>query len=263
MAAYSLTNTVSVTPISAFSDNYIWCLHDDNYAVVVDPGDAQPVLDFCQTHQLSLIGILITHHHHDHTGGIKNLIATVGELPVIGPKNDKISGVTKRVSAGATVGFPKLGLTFNVFEVPGHTLDHIAFYGHNAVFCGDTLFSAGCGRMFEGTPEQFSRSLDKLSCLPDNTAVFCTHEYTLANLAFALHVTPNNSDLVDYKKWADSQREADQPTLPSDIKTQNAINPFLRTHTDEVKLAVEAHHQSQYASRVEVFGALRSWKDEF
>ena len=175
-----LPSGISLVPIAAFTDNYIWCLHNTHDAIVVDPGDAEPVLAFLKKHQLALKAILITHHHHDHTGGIAKLVSANPGMPVIGPRGNHIRGITKSVSQGDTVQLPVLSLNFQVMEVPGHTLDHIAFFGHGIVFCGDTLFSAGCGRLFEGSPEQMLHSLNKLKRLPDDTLVCCAHEYTLA-----------------------------------------------------------------------------------
>lgn len=263
LAANSLPENVSITPIPAFTDNYIWCIHNQDYAVVVDPGDANPVIEYCQRHQLTLIGILITHHHHDHTGGILSLHSAYVDIPVIGPVNDKIKGLTKQVKEGAVVSFPRLSVNFSVFEVPGHTLDHIAFVGHGGVFCGDTLFSAGCGRMFEGTPEQFTRSLTKLSRLADTTKVYCTHEYTLANVTFARHLDVDNNDLAEYQVWAQTQREQNLPTLPTTIETQKAINPFLRCHVPALHAVLEKKSEQTLPDAVAVFAQMRRWKDEF
>lgn len=254
---------VSVFPIPAFTDNYIWCLHNVSHAVVVDPGDAQPVMDHLEANSLKLAAILITHHHHDHTGGIAKLVSANPAVPVIGPRGNHIRGLTKSVSQGDTVHLPVLGLKFSVIETPGHTLDHIAFYGHGALFCGDTLFSAGCGRLFEGSPEQMLHSLNKFKRLPDDTIVYCTHEYTQANVAFAKVADPDNTDLQAYSEWADAQRDNDTPTLPTDIKTQKAINPFLRSHLTTIKNSLTSHWGKEPVNDVDAFAQLRRWKDEF
>ncbi|RDV24306.1 hydroxyacylglutathione hydrolase [Alteromonas aestuariivivens] len=254
---------LSVHAIPAFTDNYIWCLTDEKHAVVVDPGDAQPVLEFCQHHQLSLAAILITHHHPDHIGGIAKLVSANPSIPVIGPRGGHIRGLTKSVTQGDTVHLTVLGCQFAVMEVPGHTLDHIAFYGHGLVFCGDTLFSAGCGRLFEGSAAQMSHSLNKLKRLPEQTLVYCTHEYTLANLAFARTVDPDNLTLEAYTEWANEARKQGIPTLPSTIKTELAINPFLRCQDPAISRAAQQHVNKTLMDETAVFGALRQWKDEF
>ena len=258
-----LPSGISLVPIEAFTDNYIWCLHNTHDAIVVDPGDAEPVLAFLKKHQLALKAILITHHHHDHTGGIAKLVSANPGMPVIGPRGNHIRGITKSVSQGDTVQLPVLSLNFQVMEVPGHTLDHIAFFGHGIVFCGDTLFSAGCGRLFEGSPEQMLHSLNKLKRLPDDTLVCCAHEYTLANISFAQAVEKENKALNNYQHWAKQQREANLPTLPSTLKEQKNINPFLRAHELSVKTAAEAYCEKTLRDDVAVFTAVRRWKDGF
>lgn len=263
MTTDSTLTDMTIFPIAAFDDNYIWCIHNDQHAVVVDPGDAEPVLNYLRTHNLVLSAVLITHHHRDHTGGIPKLASALPNLPIIGPRGGHIRGITKSVSQGDTVTLPLLNLTLQVMEVPGHTLDHIAFFGHGALFCGDTLFSAGCGRLFEGSPEQMLHSLNKLKRLPDSTKVYCTHEYTLANVKFALAVEPNNSALQQYANWAQEKRNNNKPTLPSNLLEQKAINPFLRAHELSVKHAAEAYCEKSLRDDVAVFTAVRRWKDEF
>ena len=263
MTADTLPSGLTIHPIPAFTDNYIWCIHNNSSAVVVDPGDAQPVLEYVKANGLTLSAVLITHHHRDHTGGIAKLVSAHPELPVIGPRGGHIRGLTKSVSQGDTVTLPVLKMALQVMEVPGHTLDHIAFFGHGLVFCGDTLFSAGCGRLFEGSPEQMLHSLNKLKRLPDNTKVYCTHEYTQANVNFALAVEPENSALVNYAQWVKATRDKNNPTLPSTLKEQKAINPFLRSHELSVKTAAEAYCENSLADDVAVFAAVRRWKDEF
>jgi hydroxyacylglutathione hydrolase len=255
--------SVSVFPIKAFNDNYIWCLRNQTHCVVVDPGDAAPVLAYCKDNKLTLSSILITHHHWDHTGGIDALLAAFPDIPVYGPQNKNIQQITHRLSQGDAVELAKLGVKFSVLEVPGHTLDHIAYYGDTGLFCGDTLFSAGCGRLFEGSPQQMFDSLAKLTALPANTAVYCTHEYTMANIAFAEAVEPNNQALVTYKQWAKQQREKNIPTLPSSIQKELAVNPFLRCDSAELVTNVSQNMGATLTSEQATFASLRSWKDNF
>lgn len=263
MTAETLPSDVTIHPIPAFTDNYIWCIHNNTNAIVVDPGNAEPVLSYLKTKGLTLSAVLITHHHQDHTGGISKLATAVPDLPIIGPRGNHIRGITKSVAQGDTVSLPILNLSFQVMEVPGHTLDHIAFFGHGALFCGDTLFSAGCGRLFEGSPEQMYHSLNKLKRLPDSTIVYCTHEYTQANVKFALAVEPDNKALNNYADWVAEKRSQNLPTLPSNLKEQKNINPFLRAHELSVKTTAEAYCENKLVDDVAVFAAVRRWKDEF
>ncbi|WJG10649.1 hydroxyacylglutathione hydrolase [Aliiglaciecola sp. LCG003] len=256
-------NDKQVSPIPAFTDNYIWCLHDTHNCWVVDPGDAEPVIAFCNANGLILKGILITHHHWDHTGGIEQLTQVYPDIGVLGPDYGNISGLTQRVKQGDEVELAGLDMTFQVIEVPGHTLDHVAYYGNGLVFCGDTMFSAGCGRLFEGTPQQMLHSLKKIMQLPEQTVVYCTHEYTMANLKFALQVEPNNQQLVEYAQWAKKCRSQGKPTLPTTIKQQIAINPFLRAQQDEIKHNAEHYVGRSLPNEDEVFAAVRHWKDNF
>jgi hydroxyacylglutathione hydrolase len=253
----------NIFAIAAFSDNYIWCVHDTKHAIVVDPGDADPVIRTLEEKQLVLTSILITHHHHDHTGGIRELVNAYPDVKVYGPKNLAIEGIDLRLSEGESLSLSNPKLDLNILETPGHTMDHIVFYNDELMFCGDTLFSAGCGRMFEGTPEVFYHSLQKLAHLPEQTKVYCTHEYTLANLAFAAHVDPENMVLQDYQNWANTQRESKQITLPSSIGEQKEINPFLRCTNKKIKQNIQNIMNLSTESEVEVFAALRSCKDNF
>jgi hydroxyacylglutathione hydrolase len=252
-----------VFAIPAFTDNYIWCIHDNEFACVVDPGDAKPVIRALEAQKLRLTSILITHHHHDHTGGINALIEAYPDITVYGPTNPKISSIHKRLSQGDSISIQHPTIELNILETPGHTMDHIVFYNDTLLFCGDTLFSAGCGRMFEGTPEVFYGSLQKLASLPEQTKVYCTHEYTLANLKFATYVDNNNEALKDYTNWAKTQREQNQITLPSSIKIQKKINPFLRCNNIDIKQNIEGIMNLSTQSEVEVFAALRLCKDNF
>ncbi|MBU3023284.1 hydroxyacylglutathione hydrolase [Aestuariibacter sp. A3R04] len=259
----ALPEGIQVTAVRAFQDNYIWCLHNNATVVAVDPGDAAPLLAFCREHTLKLGAVLITHHHRDHTGGIAKLASVYPNLPVIGPAGGHIRGITKSVDEGDVVRLPTLGCELSVIEVPGHTLDHLAFFGHGVVFCGDTLFSAGCGRLFEGSAEQMHHSLNKLKRLPDNTLIYCTHEYTQSNIQFAMAVEPGNSALQDYADKVNVRRQQDKATLPTQMAREKAINPFLRTHCDEVCRSAEAHCGAPLANDTAVFAAIRRWKDEF
>lgn len=257
---------LNIHPIPAFSDNYIWLMVDDETreAFVVDPGDAAPVEQTLQEMNLELTGVLITHHHFDHVGGVQALCAKYNPV-VFGPHNPGIDGITQAFSAGDTVSV--LGRKFDVLEVPGHTLDHIAFYhaGETPVlFCGDTLFAGGCGRLFEGDPPMMLLSLQSLAALPPATAVYCAHEYTLANLAFARAVEPDNQALAERISKAESTRRDGKPTVPSNIALELATNPFLRC--GEQALQSSLAQQGKLAgdsSTVDVFTTVRGWKDNF
>lgn len=254
----------AITPIPAFQDNYIWALHNTaGDCVVVDPGDAAPVERFLQDRSLRLRAILITHHHPDHTGGIAALSAA-HDVPVYGPDNPAIRGITHHLGDADVLQLDALGLHFEILAVPGHTLDHIAYYSADdgILLCGDTLFHCGCGRLFEGTPAQMLASLDRLAALPGDTAVYCTHEYTQANMRFAQAVEPDNNALAQAIDSVETLRQQGRPSLPTDIATQCQINPFLRSRAPEVVRAVQAR-VAEANSAVTVFAALRSWKDQF
>lgn len=242
-------------------------LQDGSNAIVVDPGDAQPVFDALARDKLQLAAILVTHHHPDHTGGVAALHAATG-APVFGPARERIPEPFKPLSHGDTAEV--LGLRFSVIDVPGHTAGHIAYFLPAStgraplLFCGDTLFSGGCGRLFEGTPAQMLASLDALAALPGDTRVCCAHEYTLANLRFARAVEPGNADLTQYSAHCESLRAQGQPTLPSQLATERRINPFLRSREATVLRAVREHAElSADAAEAEVFAALRQWKNDF
>lgn len=254
-----------VRPVRAFSDNYIWLIDSPRrpgHVVAVDPGEAAPVLAELQRSRCSLAAILLTHHHPDHIGGAAELRAT-GPMQVIGPNDARISCLTRAVGDGDWVDLTDLGLKFQVLHVPGHTLTHLAFVGHGAVFCGDTLFSAGCGRMFEGTPQQMHGSLRRLADLPPGTRVYCGHEYTAANLRFAAEVEPANAAAATHRTAVAALRDRDAPSLPSSIALEAQINPFLRCGIDTVQAAATRHAGRPIADPVDVFAVLRAWKDGF
>lgn len=252
-----------ITAIKAFSDNYIWSISDSKNALIVDPGDAKPVIRFLDSHGLTLKYLLITHHHYDHTDGIEELINRYPNVIVYGPHNPIINGITIRLSEGDSIHLDEFDLSFDVLETPGHTLDHIVYVNSDFILCGDTLFSGGCGRMFEGTAKVFHTSLQKLAKLPAKTKVYCTHEYTLSNLQFALSIEPDNSALSEYHDWVVKQRESDLITLPSNIDRERAINPFLRCHNLNIKRNVFNQNSAHDVSDIETFAKLRQLKDNF
>ena len=229
-------------------------------ALIVDPGVAAPVFSFLTKHQLTLSGILITHHHWDHTNGVTEIIADY-PVPVFGPQNEPVAGMTNKVGEGDIVSFPNFPLQFSVLDIPGHTKGHIAYYASGILFCGDTLFAAGCGRLFEGTAEQLYSSLQKMAALPDETAVYCAHEYTLNNLRFAKTVLPDNHEISERLQHVQALSEKHEPTLPSFLSSEKLTNPFLLCETSELIKRVEQHAGKPLANPVDVFAALRKWKD--
>lgn len=251
-----------ITPLPAFEDNYIWLLHDDRQAIAVDPGDARPVIEHLENTGLVLTAVLVTHHHHDHTGGIATLHSRFA-MPVYGPPGEDIPCLSHAVTEATPLRFQAPAVELAVLDIPGHTRGHVAYYGANALFCGDTLFSCGCGRIFEGTPGELYASLGKLAALPAETWVFCAHEYTLQNLRFARLVEPDNPALARREREAHALRQRGLPTLPSTLGEELATNPFLRTVEAGVRRAAEGWAGKPLVTPLEVFAALRAWRDGF
>ena len=255
-------NDFEVVPLRAFQDNYIWTLRNDRYAAVVDPGDARPVLDYLRRERLELCAVLATPHHPDHVGGIADLLAH-RTVPVYGPRGEPIPTLTHPVGEGDEVQIPQLGLRFDVIDIPGHTRAHIAYYGANSLFCGDTLFACGCGRLFEGTPPQMVDSLAKLAALPDETLVYSGHEYTMANIGFALEVEPDNEELKARAARDAQTRKDGRPTLPSTIGREKKTNPFLRCREPAVIASANKYLGARASDPVQVFAAIRQWKNAY
>lgn len=255
---------LTITPLSAFKDNYLWLLTRGNDAAIVDPGDAEPVIRELEERKLRLTAILATHHHADHVGGAMALKQRYGAR-VYGPARENIAAVDDRLKAGDQIDV--LGARFSIIDIPGHTAGHIAYFTDAlkppAVFCGDTLFACGCGRLFEGTPEQMLASLDLLAALPPTTRVYCGHEYTVANIRFALAVEPDNRELQARAASATAMRKRGEPTLPSTIGLELATNPFMRCDTPSVRAAASGISRGAGFARVSTFAAIRSWKDSF
>lgn len=253
-----------VLTVPAFDDNYLWLIHDGQHAAVVDPGDAQPILDALAANNLSLVAILLTHHHADHIGGVPRLLQQAA-VPVFGPRGENIATVTHPLHEGDTVTLPQLDLSLSVLDVPGHTRGHIAYVaqGYPWLFCGDTLFAGGCGRLFEGTPAQMTASLAKLAALPDQTQVYCAHEYTLSNLRFARAVEPDNAALAARLETDTARRARQEPTVPSTIGMERATNPFLRYREPAIIERLIAENRIDSTEPIPAFAALREWKNTF
>lgn len=264
--------SLDVLAVPAFDDNYLWIIHDGRHAAVVDPGDAVPVLAALQAEGLTLAAILLTHHHADHVGGVVELARSAVSdefpaIPVYGPAREqsRIKGMTVPLHGNDEVTIPTLGLSLQVIDVPGHTLGHIAYYSaeQGFVFCGDTLFAGGCGRLFEGTPAQMVESLAKLSSLPGDTRVYCAHEYTLSNLKFAAEVEPGNAELSDRIQHERAKRDQGEATVPTSIALERATNPFLRAHQKEIQESLQKAGRLTELNEVSSFAALREWKNTY
>lgn len=256
---------ISIIPIPAFRDNYIWAVQSGRRAAVVDPGDAAPVLAWLDANGVELTAILATHHHADHIGGVPALLARHA-VPVFGPAHEDIPRRTNALGEGHCIAVPGIDLLLSVYDIPGHTAGHIAYYTEPPdplVFCGDTLFAAGCGRLFEGTPEQMWSSLSKLAALDPGTRVYCGHEYTLANLRFAAAVEPGSKDIEARTQRERDKRERGLPTLPSTIGAERATNPFLRAALPNVTAAAAARAGRAMKDAVDAFATLREWKNRF
>ncbi|KAA6183402.1 hydroxyacylglutathione hydrolase [Thiohalocapsa marina] len=256
-------DSLRVAPIPAFDDNYIWLLREGDAptVAVVDPGDAEPVIARLRADGLTLTAVLVTHHHGDHTGGIDELLAEWPDAEVIAPADRRIPSVTQTVADADRVVPAGLRTEFQVLAVPGHTSTHVAYLGAGALFCGDTLFAGGCGRVFDGTFEQLAVSLRRIAALPAETLCYCAHEYTLANLGFAAWVEPDSAALAERTRAAQALRAAGRPTVPSELGLERATNPFLRTAEPAVIAAAEGFAGARLADATEVFTALRRWKD--
>lgn len=255
---------LKILAVPAFEDNYLWLIHDGKHAAVVDPGDAAPIVAALNTHKLSLIAILLTHHHGDHVGGVPELLSRF-KVPVFGPRSEAIAGVTHALAEGDSVTIPEFSLTLSVLDVPGHTRGHIAYVAQEQgwLFCGDTLFAGGCGRLFEGTPEQMVTSLTKLAALPEDTQVYCAHEYTLSNLRFANEVDSANAELYARIKAEQKKRDQGLPTVPSSIALEKATNPFLRYDTPAILDRLEQAGRISSREPIAAFAALRQWKNSY
>ena len=254
---------LEITPVAAFDDNYIWMIGaaSSQWFVAVDPGDETPVLEWLQMREAELSAILLTHHHYDHIGGVPELVAAFPDIPVFGPARNKIKGLNQPVSEGDRLNLPELARVFDVLEIPGHTAGHVAYYTPGLLFCGDTLFTAGCGRVFDGTHEQLASSLQRIAGLPVDTRIYCAHEYTLANLGFASWVEPESSSIQQRITAEKAKRDAGETTVPSTLALELATNPFLRTSVPAVVTAAERYAGQPLTNPTEVFIALRNWKD--
>lgn len=256
-----MNHNLQIIPIPAFKDNYIWLIHNGTQAVIVDPGDSIPVIDILASLNLILTTILITHHHHDHIGGVTELLNAFPQVTIYAPALEQYDFENIPITEQDTVHLTDLDITFAILDIPGHTLGHIAYYSdqHQLLFCGDTLFGAGCGRLFEGTPAQMYHSLQKLAALPPTTKVYCTHEYTMQNINFALSFEPNNQTLIERFNKTKKLRELNIPSLPSTIELELASNPYLRCNSKEIQSSL----QFKNASEIETFSKLREIRNHY
>jgi hydroxyacylglutathione hydrolase len=257
-----MSENLEIVPVRAFQDNYIWVMRRGGDAAVVDPGDARPVLEYLTATKLRLVAIINTHHHNDHVGGNAGLLERF-KVPVYGPGREQIPTLTQRLNEGDSIRVPELDIEFTVLDIPGHTAGHIAFFGAGVLFCGDTLFACGCGKLFEGTPAQMYASLSKLARLPDATRVYCGHEYTLSNIKFAKAADPLNEKLLALEATARRLREQDLPTLPSTIGMEKLTNPFLRCSEPAVIESASKAAGRPLDDPVSVLAAIREWKNRF
>ena len=254
---------LEITAIPAYQDNYIWALHDPSAGpdcILVDPGEAEPALNWLRANHRKPIAVLLTHHHHDHIGGVEELSRHY-EFSIFGPDDARIPKNNHPVGEDDHVEIGEMGLKFSVLEVPAHTRSHIAFYGHGLLFSGDTLFSAGCGRLFEGTPGQMQAAMDKIATLPGSTRVYCGHEYSQSNCRFALQVEPDNAQLVERARAVDALRAQNQITLPTTVADELSFNPFMRTREPAVIHAAHQFDSDIDGTPASVLGAIRRWKD--
>ena len=251
---------LQIDPIATFETNYVWAINDGRHCVLVDPGSAAEPLRYLAEHQLTLTALLLTHHHHDHIGGVDEILAR-HPVPVYGPGDSRMPAVTHVVHEGDQVKLDTPKLQLDVLETPGHTTSHIVFHNQDILLAGDTLFSVGCGRLFEGTAEQMQGSMDKLAALPDHTLLYCAHEYTQSNIAFARQVEPDNEALKRRAQQVDQLREAGEITLPVALSEERATNPFLRTREPSVIRAARHREPGTASTPAAVFGVIRRWKD--
>ncbi len=254
---------LTVYPITAFDDNYIWLIGNQQHpqVAIVDPGDGERVIAYCRSHNLTPVAILITHHHSDHTGGIA-AITQQFEIPVYGPAHENITGVTHPLTEGEQITISEIAAKFQVIDTPGHTAGHIIYYGHQRLFCGDTLFAGGCGRVFEGTAAQMQHAMEKIRALPDKTLIYCAHEYTLANLAFAQVAEPDNGAITQRLQQVQQLRTEKISTVPSQLSVEKQTNPFLRWDNPALIKAASDYSKRALTHPVEVFAAVRKWKDD-
>jgi hydroxyacylglutathione hydrolase len=251
---------LTLIPLPAFDDNYIWVWHDGRHAVAVDPGDPDPLIDFLDAHRLALTAVLITHHHRDHTGGNTSLRQRTN-CAIYAPANPRIPAVTHSVRGGDSVDIAAPALHFDVLATPGHTLDHISYVGHGCLFCGDTVFGCGCGKLFEGDAAMMAASLEAILSLPDATRVCCAHEYTLSNIDFAKTIDGGNPALLERERTDRALRAQNRPTLPSTLALEKATNPFLRFHDPDMTAFAAHYLKRAHPAPHEVFGAIRAAKD--
>jgi hydroxyacylglutathione hydrolase len=257
-----MITAMNIVPVRAFRDNYIWLLIRGRHAAAVDPGDAAPVRAYLQQHNLTLCSILVTHHHDDHIGGVETLLG-FHDIPVYAPRNEQFSFTHQPVTDSDIINLPELETSLGVLDVSGHTGGHVAYYGGNSLFCGDTLFGCGCGRVFDSSCRQLHRSLQKLARLPDETLVYCGHEYTLANLLFARMMDPENRQLIEREQADTALIAQGLPTLPSTLALEKATNPFLRCHTSAIQFAARQVNPNSIGDEEATFCAIREIKNSY